>query len=96
MNNLPIEVINQIMRFNYHPVADAFKNATKNKLEELYETIPGDYDYGGSDFCHADEYSFAYFFFHGCEGESHNRHIYQYAWMDILYLETLNEYLRSN
>ena len=79
LNILPIEVIYQIMRFNSHPVADAFKHATKNKLEELNETISGDYEYGGSDDCHADEYSFDYFYFHGCEEESNNKHIYQYV-----------------
>ena len=59
MNQLPIEVINQIMLLSSHPVADLFTLAVKTVNEELYEIIPGDYEYGGEDFCRADEMAFA-------------------------------------
>ena len=43
---LLIEVINQIMLLNSHPVADLFKIAIKTVNDELYEIIPRDYEYG--------------------------------------------------
>ena len=55
MNKLPNEIINQILLFNSHPVADLFKEAVAQVNEELYEIIPGDYEYGGEDCCKAAE-----------------------------------------
>ena len=63
MNKLPNEIIRQIRKFDSHPVADLFKEAVKTVTEELYETIEGDYEYGGEDSCHCDDMSFADFFF---------------------------------
>ena len=96
MNKLPNEIINKIMLFNSHPVADLFKEAVKTVNEELYENIEGDYEYGGEDYCRADEMSFADHFFNGYEGNNIlTRHIYKYTWMDATYFETLIEYMRS-
>ena len=82
MSKLPKEVINKIMMFSSHPVADRFKIAVKAVNEELYEIIPGDSEYGGKDFCKADDMSFANYFFNGSEGSDKSRHIYNYGWMD--------------
>ena len=55
MNKLPNEIINQILLFNSHPVADLFKPIAKTVNEELYAIRYG--------FCCADTMSFADFFF---------------------------------
>ena len=62
MNKLPNEIINQILLFNSHPVADLFKEVAIPITEDLNRKIYGDYtsdDY----FCYADEMSFAEYFF---------------------------------
>ena len=73
MNKLPNEIINQIMLFNSHPVADLFKEIATPIYENLNRKICGDYtsdDY----FCYADEMSFAeYFFFDRREEEKYKR-----------------------
>ena len=56
MNKLPNEIINNIMLFNSHPVADLFKPVAKILNEELYAIRHG--FLGG-----ADTMSFADFFF---------------------------------
>ena len=98
MNKLPNEIIRQIRKFDSHPVADLFKEAVKTVNEELYENLEGDYEYGGDDYCHADDMSFADFYFSFEDRhEFHNsRHIYKYCWMDSIYYETYIEYLRHN
>ena len=62
MNKFPNEVINQIMLFNSHPVADLLQIAVNTVNYELYEILPGDYEYGGQDDCRADDMSFANYF----------------------------------
>ena len=93
---LPEELFAKVMLFHSHPVADLFKMAVETVNEELYEIIPGDYEYGGEDFCKADDKSFADNFFNGSEGIAKSRHIYHYAFIDATYLITLSEYLRSS
>ena len=58
MNELPNEIINQILLFNSHPVADLFKEAVAQVNEELYEIIEGE------ESCIADEMSFAEYLFY--------------------------------
>ena len=70
------------MLFNSHPAADLFKIAVEAVNEELYEIIPGDYEYGGEGLCKADDESFADNFCNGSEGIAKSRHIYHYAFMD--------------
>ena len=96
MNKLPNEIIRQIRKFDSHPVADLLKKAVETVNKEIYEIIEGDYEYGGEDYCHADEMSFADFYFSFEDrGESHNsRHIYKYCWMDSIYYNTYIEYMR--
>ena len=60
MNKLPNEIINQIMLFNSHPVADLLKEAVETANEELYEIKHGDYTNESADFCYADDMSFAH------------------------------------
>ena len=73
MNKLPNEIINQILLFNSHPVADLFKEVATPIYDNLNRKIYGDYtsdDY----FCYADEMSFAeYFFFDRREEEKYKR-----------------------
>ena len=92
MNKLPNEIINQILLFNSHPVADLFTEAVKIDNEELYEII---YDfYGpGIDYCKEDDKSFADHFF---AGYIRSNRIYTYKHMDATYLETYREYHRTN
>ena len=62
MNKLPNEIINKIMLYNSHPVADLFKEIAIPIFDDLNRKIYGDYtsdDY----FCYADEMSFAEYFF---------------------------------
>ena len=61
--NLPEHIINKIMLYVSHPVADLFKKEMKTTLEELTEVLPGDYKYGGEDFRRGDYTSFACHFF---------------------------------
>ena len=71
---LPEDLFAKVMLFHSHPVADLFKIAVQTVNEELYEIIEGDYEYGGEDFCRADEMSFAeYFFFNRREEEKYKR-----------------------
>ena len=97
MNNLPIEIINQILLFNSHPVADLFKEAVKTVNEELYENQEGDYEYGGKDYCHADDMSFADFYF-SFETDRYyseiSAHVYNYWCMNPIYYNTYVEYMR--
>ena len=82
---------------NPHPVSLLFKEAFKDKLDELDEIIPGDYEYGMEDFRRGDDMSFAHFHFHDENTTSDNsRSIYYYAYMGFDYVSTLNEYLRNN
>ena len=73
MNKLPNEIINKIMLFNSHPVADLFKEVAIPITVDLSRKIYDDYtsdDY----FCYADEMSFAeYFFFDRREEEKYKR-----------------------
>ena len=92
LQKLPEELFAKVMRFHSHPVADLFKIAVQTVNEELYEIISGDYEYGGQDYCRADEKSFADHFF---SGMVNSMHIYHYGWMNDSYLATLSEYLRS-
>ena len=96
MNKLPNEIINQILLFNSHPVADLLKQAVETVNKEIYEIIEGDYEYGGEDYCHADEMSFAdfYFSFEDRDRLHNSRHIYRYCWMDSIYYNTYIEYMR--
>ena len=96
MNKLPNEIINQILLFNYHPVADLLKQAVETVNEEIYEIIEGDYEYGGEDYWHADEMSFAdfYFSFEDRDRLHNSSHIYKYCWMDSIYYNTYIEYMR--
>ena len=96
MTKLPNEITRQIRKFDSHPVADLFKEAVKTVNEELYENLFGDYEYECEDYCHADEMSFADFYFSFEDrDEFHNsRHIYTYCWMDSIYYETYIEYMR--
>ena len=48
--SLPTDIIQKIMLYNSHPVADLFKEAIKDKVDELNEIIPGYYEYGGGRF----------------------------------------------
>ena len=63
MNKLTTEIIGQIRKFDSHPVADLLKKAVETVNKDIYEIIEGDYEYGGEDYCHADEMSFADFYF---------------------------------
>ena len=92
---LPEAIFAKVMLFHSHPVADMFKVAVETVNEELYEIISGDYEYGGQDYCRADEKSFADHFFSGIGGRVQSMHIYHYGWMNDSYLATLSEYLRS-
>ena len=89
MNKLPIEVINTIMLYISHPIADILKFAVKTVNEELYEIITGVYEYGGHDFRRADEMSFAEYFFNDPE-------VSNYAFVDVTDLQTLSEYFRNH
>ena len=61
MNKLPNEIINQIMLFNSHHVADLFKEVVETVNEELYRIR--DYTSDTDTFCYADDMSFAEYFF---------------------------------
>jgi len=101
MNKLPNEIINQILLFNSHPVADLFKEAVKTVNEELYQLNIGTYKYPGEDLTmttpsqRAISMTFADHFFSGIGGMVNSMHIYHYGWMNDSYLATLSEYLRS-
>ena len=96
MNKLPNEIINQILLFNSHPVADLIKEAVKTVSEEL--------DYYNSDLSEdvdANKWkiikmTFADFFFNGSGGSPNSYHIYCYGWMDDIYVETLDEYINNS
>ena len=64
---IPEELFHKVMLYNSHPVADLFKEAVKNKIEELNETQLGDYEYGGEDYTRGDDTSFATYYFHDSE-----------------------------
>ena len=84
------------MLFNSHPVADLFNEAVKTVNEELYENSEVEKECGGGDYCHADDMSFAdfYFSFEDREEFHNSRHIYNYCWMESIYYETYIEYMR--
>ena len=92
MNKLPNEIIRQIRKFDSHPVADLFKNAAKTVNEELTEynsNVVCENKYSGLfDIC---EKTFADFFLNGSGGLPGSYQIYNYAWMDDIYVETLKE-----
>jgi hypothetical protein len=93
---IPDELFNKIMLYNSHPVADLFKESFKSTVIDMNEIIPGDYEHGGEDFCHADTMSFAHYLFHNeDEVSQESRRIYYYAHMDRDYVSTLNEFLRN-
>ena len=50
--------------FNPHPISILFKEAFKDKIDELDEIIPGDYEYGMEDSRRGDDMSFAHYHFH--------------------------------
>ena len=96
MNKLPNEIMNQIMLFNSHPVADLIKEAVTTVDEELYDYNSNACDNRCTGKWDIIEMSFADFSFNGSGGSSNSYHIYNYAWMDDIYVETLKEYLRNN
>ena len=53
---IPNEIINKLMRFNSHPVADVFKESFKDRL--------ADYDKQHKTFRYSEFMSFANFYFH--------------------------------
>ena len=61
---LPNDLYHKIMLYVSHPMADLFKEAIKDKVDELNEIIPGDYEYGGVDYKRGDDISFAHHYFH--------------------------------
>ena len=75
MNKLPNEIINKIMLFNSHPVADLFKEVAIPLSENLNRQIYPSYNSDDDDyFCYADEMSFAeYFFFDRREEQTYKR-----------------------
>ena len=94
---VPEHIVDKIMLYNSHPVADLFKTEMKTKLEELTEIIPGDYEFGVGNFCRGDETSFSNHFFHDEERiKQESKPMYVYAYMDYDYVSTLNEWNRNN
>jgi hypothetical protein len=59
LENLPKEIINRIMIFNSHPLADVFKKELEEELEDHYRVLregPG----GEANWCADDNELFAY------------------------------------
>ena len=71
MNNLPNEIINQILLFNSHPVADLFKEVAIPIAEALNQKIYDDYT-RDEYFCYADKMSFAEYISFLIDGERHS------------------------
>ena len=86
---IPNEIMNKIMRFNSHPVADLMKDIFRQP------DIFGDYFDNEIE----DGVSFANFYLQCYEidirGGGVNPKIYSYEFMDEHYIDTLNEYLES-
>jgi hypothetical protein len=99
-----MEIPNEIMKkillyrvFSPHPVSILFKEAFNDKIDELDEIIPGDYEYGMEDSRCGDDVSFAHYHFHQEDEISNDgKPIYHYAHMGSDYVSTLNEYLRNH
>ena len=96
MNKLPNEIIRQIRKFDSHPVADLFKEAAKTVDEELDDYNSNVCDNRCAGKWDIIEISFADFFFNGSGGSSNSYHIYNYALMDDIYVETLKEYIDNS
>ena len=98
-----MEIPNEIMKkifmfrvFSPHPVAVLFKEAVKDLVEELNETLKGDYEFGGEDYTRGDDTSFAYYYFHNPESELKRTYeVYHYAHMGEMYCNTLCDQLNS-
>ena len=83
---LPNEIMNKIMRFNSHPVADLVQESIHTQLcrDSLWDE--------GYYYCECDDdVSFACFYFRATTPS-----IYSYEHMDTQYINTMNEYLKSN
>ena len=93
---IPEDIFHKVMLYNSHPVADLFKEAVKNKIEELNETQLGDYEFGGEDYTRGDYQSFAFYYFYNPESELEIKtQIYYYAHMGEMWVNTLNYTLNS-
>ena len=94
---IPNEIMKKILKyqaFSPHPVAVIFKEAVKDKLDELYEFSDSENEY-----CLGDEVSFANYYFHDNEtwGLTANAwRIYTYTGMDFNYQSTLFDYNRRH
>ena len=97
---IPNEIMKKIMMYRVvspHPVAVLFKEAVKPIIDELNETLKGDYEFGGEDFTRGDDTSFAFYYFHNPESELKiTKEIYYYACMGEMYATTLCETSNSN
>ena len=96
MNKLPNEVINKIMLFNSHPVADLIKEVVEGLRDELDYYNLDVHGYVNFNKWGLIELSFADLFFNVSDGLTNSDHIYFYESMDDIYVETLNEYLRNS
>ena len=94
---IPEHIVDKIMLYNSHPVADLFQKEMSDKLEEFSKIRPGDYAHGEEDFSVCDDHSFADYFFHDDEGiKQESKPIYRFAYMDNDYVSTLNEWNRQH